>query len=170
MKSGGGKNKGSSFERKIGEIISLWLSAGQRRDLLCRTVGSGAQFTSAFNRGHQAGLAGDLRSQDPLADKLCNKFVIECKHWRDLEIIRFLHADGELYKALLKVQQEGQTVGKHWMLIAKQNNRPALLLVPAGVGLTIPTQKINHLLFGGTVNLYFLDDFFETVSPEQFLK
>src|SRR5581483_12100766 len=101
MRKGGGKEKGSQYEREIGYKLSLWLSNGARKDILCRTVGSGAQFT--FSKSVR-GIPGDLRSQHELGDLFCQKFVLECKHWKDLELIRFLSAEGELYKAFLKVK------------------------------------------------------------------
>lgn len=163
MKAGQGKNKGSEFERQIGYKLSLWLSHGQRKDLLCRTVGSGAQFTFAQTKNGMAGIPGDLRSQDPLSDKFCNIYVIECKFWRDLEMIKFLAKEGELYKALVKVQNEANKVGKMWMLIARQNRRPDILL-------TSPSQWLgDHTLFNNTCYMFQLDDFLTRFTPEMLL-
>lgn len=169
MRPGGGKAKGSGFERAICEKISLWLSHGERKDLMCRTVGSGGQFTAAINRGTQAGLAGDIRSQDPIAEQLCKSFVIECKFWRDLEMVKFLDRQGELYAALEKVMLEGTTVKKSWMLVAKQNNRKELLFLPV-TALDISEKfKLDfHLLFNGTVYMCVLENFLTHVIPERF--
>lgn len=174
MRPGGGKSKGSGFERLVCEKVSLWITHDLRKDLMCRTVGSGGQFTSAINRGTQAGLAGDIRSQDPLADKLCSSVVIEAKFWRDLEIIKFLNRQGELYVALEKVKKEGVTVGKSWWLVAKQNRQKELLFMPTELVKHLYTENSKkpdldfHLLFKGSVYLCELDSFFKQVTPEEF--
>lgn len=161
MKPGQGKNKGSQFEREVGYKLSLWLSKGERKDLLCRTVGSGAQFT-AWNSGHP----GDLRSQHPVAETLCNKFVIEVKFWKDLKILQFLSGKGELHEAMLKVQDEAKKLNKKWWLIAKQNHQKELLIC-ADIYTNLDLQY--HSLFSGKVTVYFLEDFLK-VQPEKFLR
>lgn len=162
MKAGQGKLKGGEYERIIGYKLSLWLSRGQRKDLLCRTVGSGAQFTFAQTRNQIAGIPGDLRSQDPLADEFCKRYVIECKFWRDLELIRFLNKQGELYEAYLKVKKEAEQLNKKWMLIARQNRRPDILF-SSSPGFFLPGE---HHLFSEDCYMYQLDFFLEKVTPE----
>jgi hypothetical protein len=170
LRPGAGKNKGSEYERTVGYKLSLWLSGGQRKDLLCRTVGSGAQFTFAKTRNQIAGIPGDLRSQAEEANKFCNTYTIECKHWRDLEIIKFLNGEGELYEALKKVQGEATQLGKNWMLVARQNRRPDILLT----GNSTSYGKFHHilpchLLFNEQVVMYQLDEFLKAVTPEMLL-
>lgn len=166
MKAGQGKNKGSEFERQVGYKLSLWLSHGERKDLLCRTVGSGAQFTFAKTRNQMAGIPGDLRSQDPLGDKFCNTFTIECKHWANLQIAHFLRGEGELYKALTKVKLEAAQLNKKWMLIAKQNHVPTILFIP-----NYPEFNMSffHRLFNDSVVMSNLEDFLLAFTPQQLL-
>lgn len=159
MKPGQGKNKGSSFERAVGAKLSLWLSAGKRKDLLCRTVGSGAQFT--FSKASQ-GNPGDLMAQDPIAFEFMSKTVVECKHWRSLDMIKFLNKKGDLYKALLKVRQEGNLAGKSWWLIAKQNNQPTLLLMPYLPSIHHHPNLEYHILFRSTVLLFQFENYLES--------
>ena len=162
MKAGAGKNKGSSYEREVGYKLSLWLSKGERRDLLCRTVGSGAQFTS-WNSGHP----GDLRSQHELANKLCNAVAIECKHWKNLDILSFLLGRGDLYKAMLKVKKEGVKTNRSWMLIIRQNHKPDLLLSPISNFLAYAFMT-EHNLYLDLEKIIFikLDEFLRTYKPE----
>lgn len=162
---GRGKPKGGEYERQIGYKLSLWLSKGQRKDLICRTVGSGAQFTSANLRNQTAGIPGDLRSQDPLADRFQQLYVVECKFRRDLEFLKFLRADGELYKAYLKVRGEANQLKKRWMLICRQNRNPDILITTPP-GFFIGTA---HSLLGGDALMYQLDDFLQKVTPELLL-
>lgn len=171
MRPGGGKEKGSQFERDIGAALSLWLSHGEKKDLLCRTVGSGGQYTFASVRGVVAGIPGDLRSQSPLADEFCKHFVIECKHWKNLNLFQFMEKQGELYKALIKVKKEAEKEGKFWWLITKQNHKRTLLFMPIdAMRLAYPAGPINanfHILFNGTVYMYYFAEYIQALRPEQ---
>ena len=166
MKAGQGKNKGSGFEREVGAKLSLWISNGERKDLLCRTVLSGGQFTMT-----STGNAGDLMAQHPLAFPFCSKTVVECKFWRTLRLDQFLNRDGELYKALLKVQKEAREVDKIWWLVAKQNHMQTLLFM-SSVSKSTPPGKppllgcSYHQLFNGTVWMFNFDEFLKVVSPK----
>lgn len=162
MKTGGSKNKGSEFERLVGKKISLWLSQGQRKDLICRTVLSGGQFTVSG-----LGNPGDLMAQHPLAFKFFEKFVLECKHWKNVEMIRFLAADDcGLYKALKKVQREADKHQKFYMLIVRQNHQKIMLFMPTqAVGLfTNGLASRYHVLFSGNVYMYYFDEFLGVVT------
>ena len=172
------KAKGSGFERDIGYKLSLWLSGGTRKDLICRTVGSGAQFTSANVRGTTAGIPGDLRSQAVEADKFFQSIVLECKFWADLEFLRFLDRQGELYTAMQKVKSEADSLKKWFWLICRQNRRYDILLMPVeamsrcaydSCNNLIPSPLSFHNLFDGLVYMYKLDDFIKAISPENYL-
>lgn len=148
----------------------MWLSEGTRKDLICRTVGSGGQFTSYANRNTSAGIPGDLRAQDPLAFKFFDLFVVECKHWKNLNLHQFLNGTGDLHKAMLKVEKESvQSTKAYWALIAKQNNQPDLLLLP---GLWADQRRFtiinHHKLFSGCVYLFNFDYFLKEISPKVF--
>lgn len=167
MKKGQGKNKGGGYEREVGVKLSLWLSHGQRKDLICRTVGSGAQFTTAAKKLISAGHAGDLMSQDPLSYEFFNRYVCECKFWKDLQMFQFMNEKGELYKALQKVKKEAINVNKKWWLIAKQNHQPDLLL--SSTDRDPLTNLRSHSLLSRTVTVYYLDEFLITITPEEYL-
>lgn len=177
LKPGGGKTKGSGWERTCCEILSLWLSKGERKDLICRTVGSGGQFTSSAQRGTIKGLAGDLRAQDGIeAFKFFERTVTECKFWADLELVKFLLQSGELYEAMQKVKKEAeQTEKPNWWLLAKQNNRQPLLFTQCdfngNAGFKYPLEKLRyHLLFNASVFMFTLDEFVKVVDPAELLK
>jgi hypothetical protein len=172
MRPGGGKGKGGGYERKVGEKLSLWISQGIRKDLLCRTVGSGAQFTTAAKKLISAGHAGDLMSQDLLSQEFCSKFVIECKFWKNLEIIKFLDKKGELFDALKKVQKEAKDVNKKYWLVAKQNQQKDLLFMERQIitgALPPNVLPMYHQLFCGEVVMWYLDEFLSLVNPAQYL-
>jgi len=159
VKPGAGKGKGSNYEREVGAKLSLWISKGERKDLICRTVLSGGQFTMA-----SIGNAGDLMAQHPLAFPFFARVVVECKCWRDLQLIRFLYKDGDLYKALLKVQMEAGKVGKTWWLVCKQNHGPTLLFTSE----KHPLESC-HILFNGSVYMFKLDEFLRAISHDRYI-
>lgn len=173
MKPGRGKEKGGAFEREIAVELSLWLTGGQSKDVLVRSEGSGARFTATKN----VGTPGDLMPKHPVAFEFCDQFVVECKHWKDLEFMKFLQGKGELMDALIKVRGEAQGQGKNWMLIARQNNRPTCLFIgiPQPIGVIpqevaiervlwrVPITK--HFLFAHEVFYCNLKDFIKEVAP-----
>lgn len=171
MKAGKGKEKGGEYERLICAKISKWLSNGERDDLLCRTVGSGSQFTSV-KKGHP----GDIRAQDsPLAFEFCSKYAIECKHWRDVEMIKFLRRQGDLFKALQKVRQEGIDTRRGFWLVVRQNNQPDMLftglrrLLDEDLKPEIVSFPEYHILYSETVHMYYLSEFLDKVNPIKYV-
>lgn len=176
------KAKGSAFERDTAKELSLWLSSGLRPDLFRRTVLSGGQFTNYAKRGKSLGEAGDLAANHPDAMVFTDKVVIECKHWKEIDFYQVLWKKGLLWDALLKIKNEGTSVGKSWVLIAKQNNRPTVIFFPAPVFITPPATSgrlfarpvggvpsfPHHRVFNGKTYLAHFDDFL-TMSPEVFI-
>lgn len=169
MRPGGGKGKGSQYERDVGYKLSLWLSKGERKDILCRTVGSGAQFTASCSRDQLRGIPGDLRSQHELGNLFCEKYVIEAKFWKDLELHKFLNGEGDLYGALEKVSKEGKDLNKSWMLICKQNHRKDVIISPALLDFVLCCMCPGHLLFNARCGMSLLDDFLKLITPDQVL-
>lgn len=166
MKKGQGKNKGSGFEREIGAKLSLWFSHGERKDLCCRTVGSGAQFT--FTKG--SGNPGDLMGQHPTAIKFFDRFVVECKFWKDIQFLRFLEGEGDLYEAMQKVKKEAASQSKMWWLVVRQNHRKTIVLMPIGAAVGISkAYGYNvpfHQIHSGGVMMFYFDEFLKLTSPE----
>ena len=169
------KSKGSSFERDTAKELSLWLSKGERPDLLRRTVLSGGQFTNFAKRakyGKSLGEAGDLGPNHPDAHVLTDRVVIECKHWKVIDFYQVFWKKGLLWDALAKVKGEGDSLNKSWMLIAKQNNRPTLIFFPAPTARIILRPRLVfpwHKVFNGTIYLAHFEDFLANISPEVFL-
>jgi len=74
------KRKGNSFENKVARELSLWLSSGEYKDCLERTIGSGSKSTVAGKKGFRLGnIAGDLMAIDELGFKMTQLFIIELK-------------------------------------------------------------------------------------------
>lgn len=130
MRKGGGKQKGAAFERHICQALSLWLSGGERQDLLWRSAMSGGRATVAHKKGVKLTTqGGDISAIDPLGAVLTDNFCIEVKFYKDLDIQAFLLGKGKLTAFWKQVTRDASRYGKEPMLIAKQNIYPTMVLV-----------------------------------------
>jgi hypothetical protein len=132
MKRGGGKGKGSSFERKLCKALSLWITDGARDDCLWRSAISGGRATVARGKGkliaHQA---GDVAAVHAEGHVLTDNFFIEAKHYRKLGTAAFLTSRPSLLGRFWDhAVNEAKLYQRVPMLIAKENNVPTLVLVP----------------------------------------
>ncbi len=126
----GSKNKGSDFERKVCRQLSLLVSGGKRTDCFWRSALSGGRATLQLDQGilNQA-QAGDISAISREGLWLIDNFQIECKHYADLEFTSgFLSNTGVLHGFWKTLVKDSLPRGKNPLLIAKQNNRPIVLL------------------------------------------
>lgn len=132
MRPGGGKEKGAAFERKTGVALSGWITNSTRTDLFSRNVLSGGKFTLHAKKGERQGVPGDLMASHPLAYDFLKSFLVECKHKQDLELqAYFFDTKGSTFLArTIQLCRDQAKVAKvDWLLIAKQNLKPTLLLM-----------------------------------------
>lgn len=173
MKPGAGKGKGSGFELDTCKRLSLWLSHGERTDLLSRSIGSGAAFTKALDRMKLCGPPGDVMAIHPLAHKFCSSYLVECKFWKNLYLNDFLRQKDELFDAMIKAESQATAADMHWMVLAKQNHRPVIMLLPAIGTVILAIRKAGidyHLLFNERVYMVDQEQFLTNVSPELLLE
>ena len=176
MRKGGSSRKGSAFERAVGRDLSRWISGGQRNDLFARNVLSGGDFTRRLKSGEGATtMPGDLMARSPLANDFMSSFLVECKHYRDLGLKSFLldlRGNSFLARTITLAQTQAAASGLSWMVVAKQNNVPTLLIVGRPVAPLImcgsPAQ-IEHWLHGGEFYMTLFNDFLERVDPVAFI-
>lgn len=130
MKGGAGKAKGSAFERAVCKQLSLYLSRGERDDLMWRSALSGGRATVRLRDDIVTGnQAGDISAIAPGAFEFCDRYFVECKHYRALQIDRgFLCGTGSLIKFWRKAEFEASRYDKKPLLIARQNFLPTLLI------------------------------------------
>jgi hypothetical protein len=135
MRSGGSKEKGSSFERLICEKLSLWVSKGESKSLFWRSSMSGGRATIQLAKGiKNLTQAGDISAIDLAGHLLLKHFVIECKHYKSLNIeTSIIKRHGVLYQFWRQLRRDCKALGKQPMLIARQNNFP-ILLVTSTIG------------------------------------
>lgn len=146
MRAGGGKQKGSQFERDVCCALSRWISEGKREDLFWRSAMSGGRATVGRKSGKDhAKHAGDISATDPLGHQLTDRFYIECKFYADLKFGSWLLEDvGPLagFWKIAKEQAEAHKLAP--MLIIKQNRSDIFMVVPAPHILAPNAAGIGH--------------------------
>lgn len=132
MKAGGGKQKGAQFERAVCVALSRWVTGGKREDCFWRSAMSGGRSTVARQKGKSLGAqAGDVTATYLSGHKLTEKYLIECKFYKDLQIESFLiNGKGNLATFWDQVVADADAFAKIPMLVAKQNRMPTLLIMP----------------------------------------
>lgn len=130
MRAGGGKQKGAGFEREVCVALSQWLSKGKRKDLLWRSAMSGGRATLGLRKGEKyLSQGGDVSAIDPMGAVLTERFCIEIKFYKDLDLTGLWFGRGALHNFWVKARDDARKYGKEPMLIAKQNRYDTLVLV-----------------------------------------
>ena len=126
-----GKQKGAEYERQCAKRLSLWITNGERDDCLWRSALSGGRATLQQRKGKvNKSQTGDLSSIDSCTQAFIDSFLIEIKFYKDLDITSgFVKGKGVLKSFWKKLIADAALARKNPMLIAKQNNLPALMLV-----------------------------------------
>jgi hypothetical protein len=129
MKKGGGKGKGSAFERKVCVRLSLWVTNGKKKDVFWRSSMSGGRATVHVKRGDKNRQAGDITAVAPEGHDLTDVFFVECKHVRNLDIASFFTKGiGRLAKFWTQAKKQAAQHGRRPIVIAKQNMQPVLVV------------------------------------------
>lgn len=157
--------KGASFERRACKSLSIWVSGGLREDVFWRSAMSGGRASLASRRkGGRAfnAQSGDITAIHKSGHALLHAFVLECKHVKDLNMMRIVRGrTGHLFRFWKKLKKECKAAGKKLpMMIARQNRYPDLLitnavgaaLLMAGrpdlrIRIVLPTEGMYSFLF-----------------------
>jgi hypothetical protein len=134
MNSLGSKNKGSAFERQICRKLSLMVSDGKRTDCFWRSAMSGGRARLQVNKDIINTMqSGDISSISTDGFWLITAYTIEVKHYKDLQLASgFLNNSGFLYSFWESLKNDCRVTKKLPLLIAKQNNRPTIMLSLTG--------------------------------------
>lgn len=136
MKQGGGKGKGSGFERTVCQDLSRLILPDSDETLFWRSAMSGGRSTVRHKQGKKdASQGGDITCIHEAGRWLTEYFVLECKFYRDLDIESgLLKGKGKLAQFWKEIETVAKRHHKHPLLIAKQNNTiPLLILNKKGV-------------------------------------
>ena len=122
MRKGGGKAKGSSFERLICKELSLWITGGEHQDVFWRSAMSGGRSTVAMKKGDKlAAQAGDVSSVHILGHAFIDRFTVECKFYKTLNFESFIKGKGNLLGFWQVAREDSAQYNKKPILVGKQN-------------------------------------------------
>lgn len=157
MRKGGGKGKGSGFEREICTKLSLWLTKGASVDCFWRSAMSGGRAT--VNKG-AVRQAGDITAVAPEGHVLTDQVYVECKFYKDLSIDCLVKGKGTLIDIWQTTEKEAAKYNRIPALIFKQNNWPTMFCT---------SRKGVHLLrFNAYISAHQLD--MEMIKFDDLLK
>lgn len=161
MRKGGGKSKGSAFERLVCTKLSLWVSKGVQEDVFWRSAMSGGRSTVAHAKGKRlAAQAGDLSCIHPIGAPFLDKFFAECKFYADLNYVGLLQGRGKLATFWTEAKMQAARYKKLPLMIAKQNQQPIVVCL-SREGLDVLNVRLKCSLTAPKMNLFVIlfDDF-----------
>ena len=176
MKKGGGKSKGSAFERKICKMLSLWFTENVRDDIFFRSASSGAMATQRFKKGKTtSGQTGDITSTNSEGIEFINKFSIELKSYKDFSLDFLVYKNKSLIHAWWEqCKGDAERESKSPLLIIKKNNKPEIIIFRCSLYTQIFEEYFGFIEFEkyvkGFINedaiiIMKLSDFFEYINP-----
>jgi len=184
VRKGGGKEKGSAWERECGKLISLWLTHGERGDIMARNVLSGGSFTTAENAGKVSSrMPGDMMAAHPLAFRFLSRFSVECKHLKDIGLLQFVldpRQQNSLALIIALARRQAKAIDCEFMVIAKQNRHDAVVFVDGAVGELMMQclqqrgtrtmlHPMYHFLHKGKIFALRFNDMLRTINPDLLL-
>jgi hypothetical protein len=142
-KRGGGKGKGSAFERWVARELSKWLTGGEDSKQLIRSVLSGG-----WMRGRQGGegwrQAGDLSPNGPKGEEFRAAFAVECKHRRDIDLYGLWTRQADIRLWWKKLGEEALEAGVEPLLVFRANQRPTMTAMSYRVFDHIQAHPLSH--------------------------
>lgn len=174
MKAGGGKSKGSSFERDIARYLTKWLTGQDKELYFWRSPSSGAVATINEMNGD---ISGDIIALKTEAKCLVDMFSIELKcGYKDADLSKHLKkTKNNTIKSFWDqcIRDSRMANGKYGMLIFKKDREPTIV----GIEKDTIMEKLMSNKIKNTITLSYKDlpsvvfydfiDFFDTLKPEQ---
>jgi hypothetical protein len=177
VRPGGGKFKGASYERAAGKELSNWLTYSARGDIFTRNVLSGGKFTNSLQAGRKEGIPGDLMAAHPIAYDFLSHFLVECKHYANLNFEAFLFdrkRKSFLWTVLSHTKEQALHAELEWIIVAKQNRRPSLVLLDPKIAalamraMTTVKGLTYHVVHNRACGIMDLDNFLKA-DPKKFM-
>lgn len=182
VKKGYGKIKGGNFEREICKKLSLWVSEGKRDDIFWRSAMSGGRSTIGLKKGiKRSNQAGDITAIDPMGQFLINKFIIECKSYKNIQLQSMLFGipkNNSIFEFWTELWDKANQFNKTMMLIIKYNGLPEEKTLMAinrtskidDFQLFLTECRINPIAEFLNVSpicyIYNFNEFLKTIDPE----
>lgn len=143
MKPGRGHAKGASFERRVCHDLSRFIDPKGDDTIFWRSSLSGGRATLHHRKGigNETQL-GDITCVHEKGRWLTEYFVLECKHYADLDFASsLLFGRGKLAKFWREVCKIAREKNREPLLIAKQNRTETLAITTKTGIRTIQTFK-----------------------------
>lgn len=158
MRKGGGKRKGSGFERYVCKALSRWVSNNsQIEDLFWRSAMSGGRATVARKQGKDVRQAGDITAVSPTGHSLTEAWYIECKFYRRVNLEGWaVNNTGKLKKWWRTCLNNAKHHERKPMLIVKQNGWPIFIVTRPGRLKQFATPQF--CLTNRNVDVYLFED------------
>lgn len=138
MRKGGGKAKGSEYERQVCKQLSLWVSHGKREDLFWRSAMSGGRATVGKRSGKDLSRhAGDISATHVDGHALTDHWYVECKRYAELRMeLALLEGAGPLAGFWKEACEQATVHEKLPMLIVRQDRAIPLVIIPRASALS----------------------------------
>ena len=151
-----GSPKGSSFEREMCKLLSLWWTNDERDDVFWRTAGSGARAKTRSKTARDTfGQHGDVQATDPIGQPLIDACTIELKRGYNslsLQDLIDLPNPAKIIKGHSMSGFIRQASGDHcnsgslfWLLIVKRDRREVLAILPWKLYRQLMTKGLSTL-------------------------
>ncbi|MEA3280600.1 MAG: hypothetical protein U9Q38_08395 [Thermodesulfobacteriota bacterium] len=172
MKQGGGKRKGSGFERDVAKILTKWLTGKERPYAFYRQPASGGIFTIFEECGD---MSGDIRAMLPVAIPIMRRFSIECKNgYPHANFHQHLKKSKgfQIEKFWEQCTTDATNSSKYPMLIFKKQGLNIILGIDCKLRIMLKEQvklpKSITLSFNNLTSVTFYDmiEFLDVVTPE----
>lgn len=168
MRAGGGKQKGSQFEREVCVQLSKWITDGEREDVYWRSAMSGGRATVAHRKGkHHSTQVGDISCIHPAGHKFSEAFAIECKFYADLNYQGLLTGKGKLLDFWKEIKKQSRDHNKHPFLVARQNRMQTMICVDIAGRQKLDLRYKDILLVSVRHNMHIIEAerFFKVCKP-----
>ncbi len=175
--------KGSSFEREIAKLLSLWWSDGKNDNVFYRSTTSGARATQRSKKGKETYLQqGDITASDPIGEPLIKEWSIEIKtgygkktdtginRWDVLDFLDSRQKEPVLQKMWNQCVRDAELTNRTPVLIFRRNGRTPCIMFTVSYMLT-KLQPFygdftnHHLIIRTTLDcvIMSLQDFFKWI-------
>lgn len=172
MKPGGGKAKGSGYEREICRFLTKWLSGVETPYIYYRSPSSGAVATITKSEN----ISGDIISVKPEGEFFTNIFSVEVKTgYKNADFFQhFKDMKNDVIKTFWnQCCIDAKKSSKYGMLIFKKSGLKPIV----GINNTVRSELSDYVTLPkslvvvysddtDTINFYNFEDFFNIVTPD----
>lgn len=169
-----GKSKGSSFERQIAKALSLYLTGGQSKTELIRSVLSGGWAPGILKQVEGWRQVGDLQPNGPLGEQFRSRYAVECKHQRKISLYDFWtkRSKDSLPGWWSKICKDSFDAGVKPMLVFRSNAMPIMVgMRPEDVPVTLDNCDVSYAtVLPQAMTVLKFEDLIGNVPPSYFLE